>query len=847
MNTDITKEPLGSSNPYVLFKNAQNFDIAVNSITEAIWKDRFGKDRLSWYGIESLALQSMLNYGYITTKSFELGATLLTPNAVLQWESNGEFYRWDGDWSQPKVVPAGSTPESTGGIGKNGWVGVGDAALRSNIASGEDNLGDALVGVKQPFAGSVLQTQHDFNKIYVSVTNFGAVPAATADAAVDITLALKAVLSSGASDILIPPGFYIVTEQIVIPPYVTLRGSGVGFDRVHSTQLLFKGTGSKTESLPGVTSVSVANPDAGAAYLADSGTRGDVYRTNDFSIPFSAAIVLGHGSSLLNIGVMPWFEGVAGYFDDTNFNLADEWDVGVWARNAGGCKISGCMIAGHWRKAALLQTSTDIGDTSRVPECERAQIEFCSFEGLYGVSIRSLHTATADTNYGFSGTDYINCYFRGLWHNTLHLATSSMLTTPFDRPSGCLEMDGAFGTTGRIRGVQFLNCTFTNKDDIIIFMDNVAEPLFSGCYYESQPVKVNGVWLENSQGGRMIATANSLAVQHLQSTSYGVDTSPYFSVKDFSIRTGGRYDPSKSGVFNPSVAAFDDWQQLLFAGSIGFRLRNSSQQFNINAADSTNVFNVNASGNVRFTNTLASLDDRVNINRTVAGSQVPVLRTYTTGNMQLGDGTGTHTLTLDGAVIPYADGASNVGMNAARFGTIFAQTGAINTSEATEKSDPVEISSLSEQYCQDADKILDAWGDVSIIAFRWLSSLAEKGDGEESSSARWHFGVIAQQVRDAFSAHGIDGTRFGLLCYDEWKDVTRPVMATKEVISFAIVDGKEVERTDTVEYETGETEVVIAAGSRWGIRPDQCAWLEAAYQRRRCDRIEARLAKLEAQ
>lgn len=706
--------------------------------------------------------------------------------------------------------------------------------------------GDALIGVRQPFTGAVAQTQHDFNKIYVSVTNFGAIPAATADAAVDITSALKAALSSGASDILIPPGFYIVTEKIVTPPYVTLRGSGVGFDRVHSTQLLFKGTGSKTESLPGVTSVSVANPDAGAAYLADSGTRGDVYRTNDFSIPFSAAIVLGHGSSLLNIGVMPWFEGVAGYFDDTNFNLADEWDVGVWARNAGGCKISGCMIAGHWRKAGLLQTSTDIGDTSRVPECERAQIEFCSFEGLYGVSIRSLHTATADTNYGFAGTDYINCYFRGLWHNTLHLATSSMLTTPFDRPSGCLEMDGAFGTTGRIRGVQFLNCTFTNKDDIIIFMDNVAEPLFSGCYYESQPVKVNGVWLENSQGGRMIATANSLAVQHLQSTSYGVDTSPYFSVKDFSIRTGGRYDPSKSGVFNPSVAAFDDWQNLLFSGSIGHRLRNPSQQFNINAADGANIFNVNAAGNVRFTNTLASLSDSVNIKRTVAGSQVPVLRTYTTGNMQLGDETGTHTLTLDGAVIPYADGASNVGMNAARFGTIFAQTGTINTSEATEKSDPVDISALSEQMSNDMDAILDAWGDVSIIAFRWLSSLAEKGDGEESSSARWHFGVIAQQVRDAFVAHGIDGTRFGLLCHDEWKDVTRPVMATKEVISFAIVDGKEVERTDTVEYETGETEVVIAAGSRWGIRPDQCAWLEAAYQRRRSDRIEERLAKLEA-
>lgn len=93
MITDFTKEPLGSSGPYVLFNNAQNFDTAVNSITEAIWQDSFGKNRHTWYGIESLAMQSMLNYGYITAKSFELGFTLNTHNTVLQWESNGEFYR----------------------------------------------------------------------------------------------------------------------------------------------------------------------------------------------------------------------------------------------------------------------------------------------------------------------------------------------------------------------------------------------------------------------------------------------------------------------------------------------------------------------------------------------------------------------------------------------------------------------------------------------------------------------------------------------------------------------------------------------------------------------------------
>lgn len=125
MTIHATMNPLGSTSPYDLFYNAQNFDFAVNNITDAIWHDRLGKIRHTWYGIESMALTSMLNYGYITKKSFEQGTTLDTPNTVLQLESNGEYYRWDGDWSQPKVVTPGSTPESTGGVGQGKWVGSG--------------------------------------------------------------------------------------------------------------------------------------------------------------------------------------------------------------------------------------------------------------------------------------------------------------------------------------------------------------------------------------------------------------------------------------------------------------------------------------------------------------------------------------------------------------------------------------------------------------------------------------------------------------------------------------------------------------------------------------------------
>lgn len=79
--------------------------------------------------------------GYITRRSFEKGFTVSTWNEVLLWEEDGDYYRWDG--TLPKNVPAGSTPESSGGISLGAWVSVGDAALRTSLKSPG---GDKLVG-----------------------------------------------------------------------------------------------------------------------------------------------------------------------------------------------------------------------------------------------------------------------------------------------------------------------------------------------------------------------------------------------------------------------------------------------------------------------------------------------------------------------------------------------------------------------------------------------------------------------------------------------------------------------------------------------------------------------------
>lgn len=191
---------------------------------------------------------------------------------------------------------------------------------------------------------------------------------------------------------------------------------------------------------------------------------------------------------------------------------------------------------------------------------------------------------------------------------------------------------------------------------------------------------------------------------------------------------------------------------------------------------------------------------------------------------------------------PETDNTVDFGGPSFRLRTVYAGTGTINTSDGREKTEPLPIN----------DAVLNAWGDVQFITFQWLDSIQKKGE----DGARWHFGVIAQQVRNAFAARGLDGTRYGLLCYDEWGDEYAPVMAMREVerkvtevIGFED-DGTPIEQIRTVveqeEYDTGEVQLVRAAGNRWGIRADQCLFLEAAYQRRRADHIEHRLAVLES-
>lgn len=158
---------------------------------------------------------------------------------------------------------------------------------------------------------------------------------------------------------------------------------------------------------------------------------------------------------------------------------------------------------------------------------------------------------------------------------------------------------------------------------------------------------------------------------------------------------------------------------------------------------------------------------------------------------------------------PNADNTQNLGIASLRWKQLYAGTTTIATSDERVKQGIESV----------PDAVLDAWGDVEFYSYKFNDAIAEKG----FENARYHTGMVAQRIRDAFTAHGLDATKYGLLCYDEWEAQPAEVDEHGKIIRPA-----------------------QAAGNRYSLRYEECLCMEAAYQRRRADRIEARLAALEA-
>ena len=118
MTTYNTGNPIGSTDARDRSDNSENLDLAVNSLSQT-FVDRLGVTRDTLEGVYQKS-------AYYRAGTFSAGYTLTNMRQTLEY--SGHEYSWSGAF--PKVVAAGSTPETTGGIGAGAWVDRTDLTYR---------------------------------------------------------------------------------------------------------------------------------------------------------------------------------------------------------------------------------------------------------------------------------------------------------------------------------------------------------------------------------------------------------------------------------------------------------------------------------------------------------------------------------------------------------------------------------------------------------------------------------------------------------------------------------------------------------------------------------------------
>jgi len=241
----------------------------------------------------------------------------------------------------------------------------------------------------------------------------------------------------------------------------------------------------------------------------------------------------------------------------------------------------------------------------------------------------------------------------------------------------------------------------------------------------------------------------------------------YIQIKGDSTGSVGLLLGDATDNFTAGILSSQPENNLIFHAGNAERMRiDSAGNVGIGTSSPTNALHV-----IRDLPTANS--DSVSVfDRTTSNGEVIRLRKdgSTVGSIGVGSsiyiGSGDTTLTFapsGDAIVPSGtdggtrSGAIDLGNSGNRWDTVFATVGTINTSDRTEKQDIEELN--------DAERRVAVACKGLLRKYRLKSAVAIKGE-----DARIHFGIIAQDLQDAFVAEGLDAGRYGMFIHSTWTD-----------------------------------------------------------------------------
>ncbi|WP_412098170.1 tail fiber domain-containing protein [Leclercia adecarboxylata] len=271
----------------------------------------------------------------------------------------------------------------------------------------------------------------------------------------------------------------------------------------------------------------------------------------------------------------------------------------------------------------------------------------------------------------------------------------------------------------------------------------------------------------------------SLIAGRMDTRMLGVNTLPDKIKGTFHIRTSD---------FGPETAAHSNADDLIVESSnnTGITIRSSATGF----------------GTILFAN-----PDTQN--------RAGLIYNHSTDVLSIRAGGGDRCLVDSGAFYPGTDNALSLGKASNRFSVIYAGTATINTSDARSKTEVEELNAV--------ERIVALKLKALIRRYKLRDAIEEKGNG-----ARYHIGIIAQEVKAAFESEGLVAEQYGILCYDEWDDQYEIIPA--ETVSHPakysmLVDAEGnplvVQEAWEEVIKPEETVKTLSAGNRYGIRYEE--------------------------
>lgn len=740
-------------------------------------------------------------------KTFAEGATLGSPREEILYGA----YRlvWTGDF--PKTVEAGSTPQETGGIGAGSWAYTSDAAIRQDLSSEKKGDGASIVALEQ---GGTLQ-----NAItWLTPEAFGGGVGVE-----DNGPALRAIAEQAAANNTIPyvrfsGRTYRVKTKVVFDRAVIFEGVGALHgsllaDTIHESDKIQRCSTLIKDAREFDTSDFLFEFKDGVRPVLGVAFRG---------VEFVGASVNDAPETYKTCGV---FIDISGWVTSSSNLLVRDFGLtglkvnhndGVW-NNTSVLRCGG-KLDGTVYYALDLKREDGSGTFTNQHKFNNPHIEHCRYAircSGYMNLFHGGHLELNDDSFTPDGDPHPVVLFEQLTYPVTfdkmtcispatlrYLDGYAATTDPAQLAANLAALPAFFGgvpgsvidpTSDTFRAfIRFDGCDMTNASKPVKWFDIPdVRILIDGCHITraatwSSALKLgHNSKITNTFIQTAVVTGNTSDYAALVNNVWSVPVMGYghITASDvtfargnaayacFSAAGGGgsantRLTSILRGDYGFTIGTvIGDYVSGYVASYNGFRVQSADGASNVLVAhdrltSSTGGYTI---GSVSYTvsrvGVIANIDGNGNFWAPTAND-----RNWLGARAAANSWNGVFTKAFfmgaaspDGywqaGLYPTAAAAYSIGTTVLPVNNIYLQNSPIIISDATHKVSAQDVEAL----------LISAVGSVKFQMWKMKKAVTEKGE----DAARWHVGVIAQQVRDALIAAGLDWTSYGLITYEE--------------------------------------------------------------------------------